>query len=65
MEERIINLLKLCMAAQEKGNIIDFTKSQDHLSIWDLTDNKYFHYLVFDDATMDVAEAYIKGLINK
>lgn len=64
MEERIINLLKLCMAAQEKGNIIEFTKSYNRVSIWDFTDGKYYHFLAYDDESMNVAEAYLKGLIE-
>lgn len=65
MKERIIDLLRVCMQAHEKGFNIEFSKGIDYLSIWDLTPGKMYLYVVYDDLTADAAESYLKGLINE
>lgn len=73
MNERILNLLSLCMQAQEKGFNIVFDNAFNCTIIWhhstietgqEIIKSIYIIYRGLDrDKCFDEAEAYLKGLI--
>ena len=72
MNERILNLLSLCMQAIEKGIDLKFEFSDHSATIWNYSHDKHGTtdgikhaiYLIGTPSRCDEAEAYIKELIG-
>lgn len=74
MSERIVNLLLLCMQAQEKGHNILFDNSATSTTVWHYTSLEeeqkviWYRILIHDlrdiNLNFDEVEDYLKGLIE-
>jgi hypothetical protein len=71
MQERILNLLGLCMQAQEKGHHVNFVCGYYDVYVHHMVKDEHGDYQTASSITVekdgfciDEAESYLKGLIE-